>query len=389
MTLSARPKQTFSFFTYLVFLLLLALLGLLDSGYLTFSHYLNYTDQTFSSFCAISKAFNCDTVAQSPWSIMLGLPVAVWGGVAYLLFLALLIPALLKKNVHSLTSLLLLLGLIYSSISVFFGYISATAINSFCILCLISYAVNLSILFTCWIVRRRFHMKNYVADLKKSFDIIWQYTPLKISLSFLGLFLILTRAIIPHYWEYSLPTDQAMVAIGTTEDGHPWIGAEQPILTIEEYSDYQCFQCYKMHFLLRRLITEHPNRIRLIHHNYPMDHEVNTIIVPEPFHIGSGKLALATNAALFQNKFWQFNDVLYKALRKKEKFVDLEELSRQIGLDQEQFGKDIYSEKSQKMLRQDIRQGWKHTLTGTPSFIVNNKVYSGSLPLEILEIIVQ
>ncbi|HEX5631781.1 MAG TPA: vitamin K epoxide reductase family protein, partial [Gemmatimonadales bacterium] len=37
-----------------------------------------------SSFCAISERVNCDTVALSPWSVALGVPLAAWGALAYL-----------------------------------------------------------------------------------------------------------------------------------------------------------------------------------------------------------------------------------------------------------------------------------------------------------------
>lgn len=84
-------------FYYLV-TLFVNLLGIATAGYLTLTHYKNYTDPAFSSFCAISKAINCDTVAQSPWSVLFGLPVSVWGLLGYLIFLVLLLNARNEKN---------------------------------------------------------------------------------------------------------------------------------------------------------------------------------------------------------------------------------------------------------------------------------------------------
>lgn len=59
--------------------ILLSLFGLVDSAYLAVSHYRNYMDIGYASFCAISRAINCDTVSQSPYAIFLGVPVASWG----------------------------------------------------------------------------------------------------------------------------------------------------------------------------------------------------------------------------------------------------------------------------------------------------------------------
>ncbi|MCI5119290.1 MAG: vitamin K epoxide reductase, partial [Candidatus Electrothrix sp. LOE1_4_5] len=64
--------------------LFFATAGLLIALYSAHSHYQNYTDPLYSSFCAISKSINCDTVAQSPWSIMFNIPVAWWGVLFYL-----------------------------------------------------------------------------------------------------------------------------------------------------------------------------------------------------------------------------------------------------------------------------------------------------------------
>ena len=98
---------------------------------------------------------------------------------------------------------------------------------------------------------------------------------------------------------------------GVNDEGHPWIGAENPELTIEEFTDYQCFQCKKMHFFLRRLVAQHPDKIRLVHRNYPLDHELNPIVVSQPYHVGSGKMALVANAAGISGKFWEMNDLLF------------------------------------------------------------------------------
>ena len=81
-----RGEQPWPYGCYTVPVLLLVLAGLADTLYLAWSHYKNYTDLTFSSFCALSRAINCDTVSQSPWSILWGLPLAHWGFFAYALF---------------------------------------------------------------------------------------------------------------------------------------------------------------------------------------------------------------------------------------------------------------------------------------------------------------
>ena len=103
---------------------------------------------------------------------------------------------------------------------------------------------------------------------------------------------------------------QTIASLDPSEDGHPWIGAENPILTISEFSDYMCFQCKKMHFILRQLVQSYPDRIRMIHRHFPMDHAYNPL-VKDPFHSGSGQMALIALYAQTKGQFWKVNDYLF------------------------------------------------------------------------------
>ena len=75
------------------------------------------------------------------------------------------------------------------------------------------------------------------------------------------------------------------------------------------------FNAAKMHLVLRQLLNENPASFRLIHYNYPMDEDYNTVLVKTPFHSGSGEMALLAIASGKQGKFWQANDALYSIAR--------------------------------------------------------------------------
>lgn len=364
--------------------LLLVLLGLADTAYLTISHYRNYTDISYSSFCALSKAINCDTVSQSPWSILFGLPVALWGFWGYLLYGVLLLAA--GKNSPEripFWSLLFIIGLLYSGAAVYFGYISASKIHSYCILCILSYGISFSLLFYAWIIRRRFDSNPLRSSLSKTFRYLTKNSFLKIAISVLIIILLGIKFYLPHYWNYKLPALTPQLSTGLTKDFHPWIGAEKPLLTIEEYSDYQCFQCYKMHFMLRRLIAQHPDRIRLIHHHFPMDHTVNEIVVPTPFHIGAGKMAMIAIYAASQGKFWEMNDSLFNLGQNKEPF-NTKTLANKTGVSAGALAMATRASNIRLFLQKDIRMGMKLGITGTPTFVINGKTYEGYIPSNII-----
>ena len=84
-----RVTNPLPYYVYLWAVALLTLVGLTDAIYLAISHYRIYTDIGYTSFCAISRAMNCDTVSQSPYAIMLNMPVAIWGVIGYAFILIL------------------------------------------------------------------------------------------------------------------------------------------------------------------------------------------------------------------------------------------------------------------------------------------------------------
>ena len=290
----------------------IALAGLATSVYLAISHYRVYTDMGYKSFCAVSKAINCDTVSQSLFSIFLNVPVPVWGIVGYLFFILILFfTGRAGENNTRLWPTLWVIALFFSVYSVILAYISTFFIGSYCIMCIVSYAVNFLLLYFSWLTHRRFSNASMIAGLKNDVGLLKAHkTASMVSFSVVAVIFMLLIILLPSYWDFTPQAPGKDMPTGITEDGHPWIGAENPQLTITEFTDYRCFQCKKMHFFLRHLISTYPGKIRLVHRNFPMDHAYNPL-VKEPFHVGAGKMALFSLFAAEKNNFWEFSDMLF------------------------------------------------------------------------------
>ncbi|MBN1932227.1 MAG: thioredoxin domain-containing protein [Desulfobacterales bacterium] len=382
-----KTKQSlpFSFSVYFWPIVILAVSGLIDSIYLSISHYRVYTDVAYRSFCAVSKAINCDTVSQSPYSIFLGVPVPVWGVVGYTLFL-LFMPFTRQAEAEKkrVWPLLFLISFAFSLYSIILALISTFHIHSYCMMCILSYGINFTLLFSTWIVRRRFGEKNLLKALKQDIGFLRQmktkavflFSPLLISVILLILFF-------PTYWNFVPPPLSNHIAHGITEDGHPWIGAENPEIVITEFTDYQCFQCKKMHFFLRNLVAKNSEKIRLVHRHYPMDHEFNPI-VKQPFHIGSGTLALLGIHATDAGKFWKMNDVLFN-ITKDAQTIEVKELAEKVGLDLKALSYSRYDRNVRLKLIKDIKDGLKLGIGGTPSYVIDGKMYVGQIPADIIK----
>jgi len=377
--------KTLAFRYYFYTVVLIAIVGLGDAVYLAVSHYRIYTDMGYQSFCAISRALNCDTVSQSSYAILLGVPVSIWGIWGYALFLSLLSLAMPKKALGKrIWTILCLVSLSYSLYSLFLAFVSTYRIKSYCIMCILSYAVNLLLLYFTWLIRNRFQCEPII----KAFflDIKYLATFPKIIggiLSFFGTIAVLFFLFFPAYWQTQPPGISNEISSGITEDGHPWIGAEKPELVIEEFSDYLCFQCKKMHFFLRRMIQAYPNKIRLVHRHFPMDHTINPI-VKEPFHPGSAKLAVLSLFFVEKGKFWKINDVLFNISQNTDT-VNIRDLAQQAGITIENSKPVFRDRQLWEKLQQDIQAGLDYKLTGTPGFVIDGHVYQGQIPASIFE----
>lgn len=374
-------QSTAKFLYYL--LILLTISGIFTSAYLAHSHYRNFTDLAYQSFCAISPAINCDTVAQSPYSIIFNLPVAAWGTFCYIISLIILLYRRPTKNRYITTAILLSYMAICSIASIGLALISIFAIHSYCLMCIALYAINLATLYLLWLCNQRSN-ENFISILKK--EIILINTNRK-TVIFTSLLLAASFALIynnyPKYWAFDKINQKINIKTGVTLDGDPWIGAENPKITIIEYTDYLCFQCAKMHNHLRNLINIYPDKLRLVHRHFPLDSKFNPFVTNN-IHPNSGLFSIFTIIAQKQDIFWQANDSLFYAAR-TEKSVNLNEIATKLGLDISEITTNNIKENTKIKLLQDITSGVKLNITSTPSYNIDGVIYQQTIPNGILD----
>lgn len=381
--------QPMRFGVYFSIVTLIALVGLIDSIYLSISHFRVYSDVDYSSFCAISKAINCDTVSQSPYSIVLNVPVPIWGVVGYVIVLTLLANAWRQR--HSDRGLfwpsLFILSLVYSLNSVLLAAISAALIRSHCIMCIVSHAVNFSLLFYSWLIHRRFADGSIFSGLKHDIRLYkqqWRIWTAGLS-GLVGLVLVMNMHF-PTYWDMEMTIAAADLNRGVTAEGYPWVGATDPEFVITEFSDYQCFQCKKMHLFLRRLVAEHKDSLRLVHRHFPMDDEYNPMVT-EPFHPGSGKMAMIALFAQEKGQFWKVNDLLFELAATKADF-NTRTVAEKMDITSGELSAALDNKYLRLRLKHDIAIGIVEGIRGTPGFIIDGQVYTGTIPPDVLRKII-
>jgi len=150
--------------------------------------------------------------------------------------------------------------------------------------------------------------------------------------------------------------------------GEAQLGPNDALVTIIEFSDFQCPYCSKVVDPLKGAMADHEGDVRLLFKHFPLGG-----------HAQAGPAAQAAWAAQQQGKFWEMHDLLF-ANQKALGEADLEKYGQQLGLDMTRYNADRKSEEAKKITEGDLRAGTKAGVTGTPSFLINGHPYSGAMP---------
>lgn len=93
---------------------------------------------------------------------------------------------------------------------------------------------------------------------------------------------------------------------------------------------------------------------------------------PLPSHRFAFKAAMAALAAAEQGKFWEFHKKLlenYNALDDKK----IQSIAESLSLDMTKFNNDLNSPDNRQLILNDIKEGKKIGISGTPSLFLNGK----------------
>jgi len=364
--------------------LVLCTVGLCLAADLARLHLNVHTDPDYQSYCAISERVNCDTVAASKFAVKWGLPTALWGMVIYLTLGALAVWGL-RSRLRTPSwpfGFLAWVSTLAVAYSIYLFYVSHFIIESLCPVCVASYLVNVCLFGLAVRELRRLEVGSWQAlkdewraalAAPSSVLLLGAAVAIGVGLLWFG---------VPRYWEVEVSSGPGGLTVGRTEDGHPWIGAREPQLEIVEFSDYRCPHCLRGHQEMRRLIASRPDEVRLIHRHYPLDQGCNPRMQRQlhPFACDYSRLAFCAGE---QARFWEANDFLF-AQGRRPRLVSATELAAELELDVDQLKACLVGDTANEAVDEDIRAGIGLGVRGTPTFVVDGRIYPGRLPEEVV-----
>src|SRR5213080_380712 len=163
----------------------------------------------------------------------------------------------------------------------------------------------------------------------------------------------------------NIPESESVLAKTNTDSAHVRGNPDAPV-TLEEFGDFQCPPCGQFAVFVEELLREYDSRLRVIFRNFPL-----------PAHEHAREAAQAAEAAGFQGKFWEMHDTLYREQLAWSKAPNARELFESyagtLGLDMEQFKKDMDSDKARERVDSDHALGDSLGIKVTPTMFINKR----------------
>jgi protein-disulfide isomerase len=155
--------------------------------------------------------------------------------------------------------------------------------------------------------------------------------------------------------------------------GAPVKGAKDALVTIVQFSDYQCPFCSRVEPTVAKVMDEYKGKVRVAWRDLPL-----------PFHPNAMPAAIAARAAGEQGKFWEMHDKIFADQQHMDR-PTYEKYAQDLGLNMGKFKAALDAEKGKDLIKADADAGGKIGARGTPAFFINGKFLSGAQPFEMFK----
>jgi protein-disulfide isomerase len=153
----------------------------------------------------------------------------------------------------------------------------------------------------------------------------------------------------------------------------PRLGPDDALVTIIEFSDFQCPFCKRVQPALSAIVERYGKDVRVVWKHLPL-----------PFHPHArpaATLSIEARKARGDAGFWKAAELLFDSSPKLEN-EDLARIARTLGLDWPKTERAIASDADAAILAEDEGTSVDFEAQGTPHFFINGNRLVGSQPLE-------
>ncbi len=156
------------------------------------------------------------------------------------------------------------------------------------------------------------------------------------------------------------PPDPPRFAI--TIDDQPSKGNASALVTIVEFTDFECPSCGAFQPVMEEVMKEYGDRVKLVVRDFPLGQ-----------HQHAMKAAEAAEAAREQGRYWEYITLLFQNQKALE-VENLKEYASQLGLDRAKFDEALDSGRFKEKIQRDVQDGTRLGVNSTPSVFINGRL---------------
>ena len=157
-------------------------------------------------------------------------------------------------------------------------------------------------------------------------------------------------------------------------DGSPVLGPDDAVVTIVEFSEFQCPFCRRVRPTLEKLRERFPHDVRVVFKHLPL-----------PFHehaLPAARLSAEVYRTRGNAAFWQAADALFAGNLGDAELLDA---ASRAGLAEAQARLALTGEAGQRLVDADLNLAEDLQVRGTPHFFINGQRLAGARPYEEFE----
>jgi uncharacterized membrane protein len=362
-----------------------ALTGLAASAAAAYTHYHLIHDPAYHSFCDVSATISCTQVYASRFSTVAGVPVAIFGAIAFVAAALLAIGGLTARQTvrEAIPGYLLVLSTLSLAVILYLGYASFVLLKAVCLLCLTTYAAVIG-LFLVSAATTTVPMTSLPRRAGRDLRVL-AASPLALALAVLfvagagGTLAFFPREVVS---AAGVPEPAAPIVATQTQrsEFERWYAAQPRVplavptdgakVLIVKFNDYQCPACAQSFLqykpILAKCDAEHPGAVKMVLKDYPLNRDCNANI-GQTLHPSACDAAVAVRLARTHDRGEAMENWFYTHQPEMTPPA-VRQAARDIG---QVTDFDAQYASALSLVRSDVALGGTLALRGTPTFFIN------------------
>jgi uncharacterized membrane protein/protein-disulfide isomerase len=369
------------------FALLCALVGLGASAAAAYTHYHRLYDPSYRSFCDVNETISCTQVYASRFSTFQGVPVALFGGLWFVVAGLISIAGLTARPSvrDSVPGYLFALSTLALAVVLYMAYASFVVLNVICPLCLTTYAAVIG-LFLVAGAATSFPMTTLPRRAAADFR-VFIASPLAIALAVLFLAgAATTLAFFPREGvtgdALPAPTQDQQGELerfmATAPRAPLNIPAEGAKVLVVKFNDYQCPACGQSYLQYRPILAKYeasnPGQVRMVLKDYPLNPTCNSHLTTM-LHPAACDAAVAVRLARQHSRGEAMEEWFYTHQAQLTP-PSVRQAVKEIG---EVTDFDAKYAAALELVKSDIELSYQVHVSQTPTFFVNGVKLDGMI----------